>query len=208
MEVQNVSFGAQPIAKTSIKKLNNKTKQFENLPVYFVKLEAGNRFDMNAVNAAARKWKDAIYIKKIATAAQWIGVKDCADIEVYALTKQKDRFNRLTYRDLLGFAEMRTDYGFKGYNNLYRLQVNPEVININQPKQVKYQHAGSSMLKSLKKIYNKISLYSVDDPKIEQFYINHGFIRDYKHDGHFLWSSNLFERIKLMIDEFFYPWKV
>ena len=200
MDIDRVNFGAKYINTIKIKKFDEVSESFANYSVAFVKLDPNNKDDLRVVDAAVIQWKDADYIKKIATASHWIGK---APIEVYALTTQKNNFNKLKPSKILGFAEMRKDQIRLDFNWLYYLQVNPKAININKTNSSnQYKYVGTSILKSLKKIYNNISLYSVNIPPIIKFYKDNGFIKDFIGENHYLWTSNLLKRLKIYYEQF------
>ena len=199
MNISSVSFGAKPINDVVIKKYNKSTGVYEDYPAKFVKIESGKKADIVAIDKAAKNWKGAFYIGKIATAAHWL---DSLPIEIYALTTQQDKFNKLKSSKILGFAEMRKDSNFPDYDWLYYLQVKPKAINISGQDNKTYQHTGTSMIKSLKKIYKNISLFSADSPYLEEYYKRNGFIEDLEYTRHYLWSSNIFKRLKLRIKKF------
>lgn len=197
MEIDSVSFGAIPINTVTIKKYNIKTKKFQSIKTSFIKLEHDNENDMEAIKSAANKWRNATYIRKIASASRWMGIQDLVNIEVYALTRQTKNFKKLNYGNLLGFAEMRSDYNNPKKAILNHLQVKPNAMNLNQQKNKKYQRVGTSIIKSLQKQYNEIALFSVFDTKTERFYKRLGFIRDSIANNHFVWNKSFLERLKL-----------
>lgn len=193
MRTDEISFGAKPINTVIIKKFDKRAKKFVDYPATFVKLEPWNRSDIVAVDKAAENWKDSKYASKIAVAARWINQ---IPVEIYALTVQSKNFNRLKPGKILGLAEMRKDSSRPKEDWLYYLQVNPDAMNVNSDGKNSYKHVGSSILKSLKKIYSDMFLYSEDNPNIEKFYQNNGFIEDYILERHYHWSSNIFKRAK------------
>lgn len=198
MNTDGINFGAIQINKKPIliNKYNNATKQFEKIPTNFIRLDSYNE-DIKAVEAAASAWTNALYIKKIATASHWMKT---LPIEIYALTIQKDNFDKLEHEKILGFAEMRNDDNNPRYKWLYRLQVKPEATNVNNNNKI-YNYVGTNIIKSLKKIYKNISLFSIKNPNIEKFYKNNGFIEDYRGEKHYVWTSNLITRFKIYLDK-------
>lgn len=199
MDICGVSFGAKPINNITIKKYDKKQKDFIDVPAKFVKLEPDNRSDIRVLDEIANQWTGADYIRKIATASHWMNE---VPISIYALTTQKDKFDKLKPSQILGCVEMRKDKNFPKYDWLYYLQVKPEAMNTEKGKNKGYQYVGTSMIKSLKKIYHNISLFSADSPFLENFYRNNGFIEDYTLTRHYLWSSNILRRLKIRLDNF------
>ena len=193
MNIDSISFGAKYLNTVTIKKYDKNTKGYVDLSANFVKLEHDNKFDIAAVDKTAEKWKDAKYIRKIATASHWF---NSLPIDIYALTTQKDKFSKLKPAKILGFAEMRKDEAFPKYDLLYHLQVKPDAINVNN-SDAKYKYVGTSILNSLKKIYKNIFLYSEGNPNVKKFYQNNGFIEDSMLRRRYLWTSNIFRKIKI-----------
>ena len=191
MNIDSVNFGAKPINSIKIKKYDKNKGDFVDIPAKFVRLDADNRSDIKVLDKIAKNWKNADYIKKIATASHWMKT---LPINIYALTTQQDGFDKLKSSRILGFAEMRKDDNFPKYDWLYHLQVKPEAINTEIGAKKGYQHIGKSIITSLKKIYHNISLFSADSPYLESFYKKNGFIEDYMNTRHYFWSSNVFKR--------------
>ena len=203
MDICGVSFGAKPINDITIKKYDRKKKDFINIPVKFVMLESDNRSDIKVLDKIANQWAKADYMRRIATASHWMNE---LPISIYALTTQKDKFEKLKSSKILGFAEMRKNENFPDYDWLHYLQVKPEAINTQKGENKTYQYVGTSMINSLKRIYRNISLFSADSPYVENFYRKNGFIEDYMLTRHYLWSSNVFRRLKIRIENYIHKY--
>lgn len=201
MEVNNITFGGIPINQSSIRKFDKQSGKFVKIPVKFVKLEADNRFDLDAMNTIAKKWKDTKYTQKIATASHWMNARKFVEIDVYVLTTQEKNFEKLRPNKIIGCVEMRNDERNPKSRKVYYLQVKPSVINVNNP-QNKYERAGSTILNFLKEIYGNLSLFSYDDEAVKKFYERNGFIEDYNSKNHYCWSSSLWERLKIRYNAF------
>ena len=201
MKINNVTFGAKPINHSFIRKIDKNSGKFVKIPVNFVKLEADNKFDMSAMNNIAEKWKDAKYIRKIATASHWMNARKFVEIDVYALTTQEKNFEILKPKKIVGCVEMRNDERNPKSRKVYYLQVKPSMMNVNNPEN-KYERVGSTILDSLKKIYKSLSLYSDDNKAIKKFYKRNGFIEDYNNKNHYSWSLSIFERLKIRYNAF------
>ena len=198
MEVHSVSFGAIPIRKAVIKKLNKSSGKFVDYPVNFVKLDRNNKTDLDALDMAAKKWKSATYIQQISTSAHWMNNKP---IDVYILTSQQSNFDKLHFANILGLASMRKEENTPSEFLLRYLQVRPSAMNVNQKYKVNYKYVGTAILKSLKKIYNTISLQADNDKNIKNFYKHNGFIPDFEGSRHYWWSSNPIKRLKFRIEK-------
>lgn len=201
MEINGVSFGAKPINKVNIKKWDKNSKTFEKFPATFVKIES-NKLDLSAINNVAQKWKGATYIKRIATNSHWMDMRDYVEIDVYALTTQEKNFDKLKPNKIIGVAEMRSDEKRPNWRKLHYLQVKPDFINIDNSDKKKYKNVGKAIVKSLKKIYSNISLYSDDIKSVKEFYERNGFISDYSTINHYSWSSNFFTRLKIRFNAY------
>lgn len=194
-KISSINFKAQPLNNIKVQKFCKKSKSFVPINTTFVKIDAKNKYDLAAVEAAAEKWKDAKYMKKIATASHWM---NAIPIEIYALTTQEKNFNKLDYKRILGFAEMRPDNNDERFTALYYLQVKPQAMDIFTPQTEKtYKKVGSSILTSLKKVYKNISLFSEDNTIIKMFYKKNGFINDANYNSRFLWSSSIFFKLRI-----------
>ena len=195
MKTDNVVFGANPLNRVKIKKYNNIMKRFENFPARFVRLEDDYN-DISVLDRAAKEWKNAKYIKRIASSSHWMSIRDDIEIDVYALTTQQNNFKELIYDKILGFAEIRNDSKNRKKRILNRLQVRPDAINLGNPNNKNFKRIGHSILESLKKIYNNLHLDS-ENLLTDKFYIANGFIQDKLRDGSFVWQSNIFKRLYL-----------
>ena len=82
------------------------------------------------------------------------------------------------------------------------MQVKPSAINVHNKDNKSYKKVGTSIVKSLQKQFKNISLFSIKDTDVENFYKNLGFIEDYFGEKHFTWSSNILKRLKVRFDKF------
>ena len=196
MKTNRISFGAKPIYDTTIKRFDREQMGFVELPVKFVKLEPS---DIKMVDVLAETWEGAENINKIATASHWMKT---VPIDIYALTEQKEDFDRLNPLKILGIAEMREDNFRPKFKQLHYLQVKPGVINVNNSGRKFYKYTGTAILNSLKKIYKNISLFSFENKNVKQFYEKNGFIEDFMGKNHYIWSTNLLTKLKIMYDKY------
>lgn len=202
MKTDNISFGAIPISKTTVKKYNKLQKQFTSYPVNFVKIDACNKDDLNAIYETAQKWNKIgkpKYAQLISTSCQWMKDKP---IRVYALTIQKNNLEKLQPDCILALAEMRFNQNNPQNTLLNYLQVRPNAKYVNQKHKINYKYVGSAMLESLKGIYKEFFLFADNDKNVEAFYKRNGFIDDFDGTRHYAWSSNFFKRLLLRIRKF------
>ena len=199
MGIDSVSFGAKYIDFSFVKKYDKASKKFLPSRVSFVKLEAGNKDDIDALDFAEKKWAKADFMPKIATAGHWM---ENNPIEIYALTCQADNFEKLRGKDILAFAEIRNDDTFPNGKQLHYLQVRPNAQNVNS-KQNKYKHVGKKTVLFLQKIYDEIYLFSKSDENIKSFYESCGFKEDFCGTDHFRWRADIFTRAKSYLRKLF-----
>jgi hypothetical protein len=196
-KIDNVNFGATPISKVKIKKYDTSKKKFVTAKAVFVRLDGRNDNDLKAIDYINKNWEKTPYTKTICTAANWM--KNNELIKIYALTEQSKNYTKLRPTKILGLADMREEQ--EDGNVLEHLQVKPSAININSNNR-KYKKVGSSILKSLKKVYNQIALVSVNNPNIEKFYKDNGFIEFADAKGNYIWYKNIILRLKLKFQNF------
>lgn len=196
-----ISFGAKPLFRTNISKLNRSSNRYTVGPVTFAEIDAANPYDIKAINTLAEKWGDeAKYIKAIATATNWMTSENHRNIRVFVLTLQKNNFEKLYPSGIIGCTTARD--GNKKSTILQHLQVMPLAVNIGNNKSPSHKGSGTAIIKSLKRIYNKIKLTSDDNPLIRRFYRRNGFKENLFIDNRFSWSIGLIGKAKRFLCRF------
>ena len=196
--ISNLNFGAIPLKRVRVSKYDNKSKKFLPQEANFVILDKKNQNDITAINALPKLWEKAKFIKPICTDTNWSISKEY--INIYAVTLQKNNFDKLNPNLILGMADMR-EQQLDG-NELSYLQVKPTARNLNSPYKM-YKGVGSSVIKGLKKTYDQIYLTSIEDENTEMFYKNRGFIPVLKQVGDFVWYKNNLKKLKQHLDNLY-----
>lgn len=171
------NFGAQYIAPAKVKKHSSRRNRYHDQKVSFVELEADNPNDAAALDYINRKWASAKYVSRI---KRDFDVKSEGILrnphlyKTYALTTQKNNFDKLRPWTILGITEVK-DYSDDLCIEL--LEVNPRYKNSNQKR--KYKYVGTAILDTLKNLYSKekdIVLNSADEAKV--FYEKNDFVEE------------------------------
>ena len=202
MVKNDISFRAIPINKTYVKKLDKKTNKFLICPVNFVKIDAVNRLDLEAIDNVANNWENAKYIQPIATSAHWLNEGSRNNVDIYAITTQQSDYGKLDYDKILCMAEMRDDNDYPKYKRLFYIQVKPNAINVNQKDNKNFKYIGSAMLDSLKQICKNICLYTEKDENIVNFYKRNGFTEYFSGSKFFRWSHDFIEKLIILWDRY------
>lgn len=116
---QSPNFGAKHIVKTNVLR-NVVGKQPVPIEAHLVELDLLSPSDLKTIQDVKEKWVGAEFAQMICSPYY------SPDRKLYALTKQKDRFESLNPNDVLGAA----DVNLKGKRaNLKFLQADPNIIN-------------------------------------------------------------------------------
>ena len=154
----------------------------------FVQIDCNNNLDIEALSDVAKHWKNNLYADKVYNTAYMKSKneKDCSKYEIFALTFQKDNFERLNSDQIIGVAEVMP-IGDKQIL-IEHIEGKPEYINeINRH----YNKIGTAMLDSLKELYNKIFLVSRKSNKVSDFYVKNGFVESFDGSGLFVWVKDV-----------------
>lgn len=153
-----------------------------------VKIDPLNKNDIRALDTISKNWKECsftVWIKNIA-----IAIKNNSQYyrknEIFALTTQENNFTKLNPENILGVFNVKV-LDSKGHAYLEHIETNP-LYRTNS--HAKYKAIGTGMLDSLKQIYRKISLFSLNKQKVKEFYIRNNFIESPEHSCEFEWVSN------------------
>lgn len=172
--MNNISFQGHFINNTQIKELSN--KKYVPLDVAFVELEPHNKNDLNTLYEIKDEWNGLFeYL-----------------IYNYALTTQKDSFELMDYKKILGIVQFnKTDTT----NEIEFIQTNPLYITKSRNffskifQKKTYKKIGSAMVNSLKNLSDKsIKLYSIENA--EEFYKKLGFIKKYPDKNIYFWNKS------------------
>lgn len=176
------NFQSHFLNQVQLKKFDKNYNKFINENANFVILDGKNKFDLNAVSFALKKWKGANdLMNRIDTLAHWSSL--LRDVNVYVITSQSKNFDKLNPKNILGFAGVKEID--KTSIELSYLQVSPKAANVNV-KMPNSKGVGKAILKSLKNLYDYIELDSINDENTKKFYRHNGFVET--ENGHFVWK--------------------
>ena len=197
-----ISFKAKLISETTVKQYNSKTSAYENRPAYFISYDKRSEADLNSALTTSRLWKKGgdRYAKNIANNLYCAHKRKpymlCFN-KFYALTLQKDNFEKVIPEKVLAMAETlnrkRTMY-------LEFLQVNPKyTAGITDRK---YKDCGQAIIESLKDIRRTKDIVLIPSSFSVKFYEKCGFVckdglMQYKKDKNPSFLKNLINNIKL-----------
>ena len=163
-----LTFQANYLNSASIQRINIYKPCAEK--VSFIEINPHSTSDVLAVNKTAINWdkNDGEGFAYDICRAINKGIKD----RFFALTTQKDDFERLDSEQILSLAQVKTEN--EGEEFIEYLQVDPE--NTNSAENPQFMYIGTAMLDSLKQLFfNKnIELDSVKSAIT--FYLRNGFI--------------------------------
>lgn len=193
-----ISFKASFVNTANIQQLQH--DGYKPFNAAFVEMHPNSKNDISTLKCISNTWGQESYASSIYNAALGDSRLDDLVIEkpiarkFYALTSQKDSFEKLNPENVLGMVHVNN---YPNFNSIEFLQTNPEYIipvkkesfmekclnkifKIQKPiyKQPKYKHIGSGILDSLKKLYSDkpMTLLSVHEAK--KFYKKNGFVRE------------------------------
>ena len=146
-----ISFKANLIGETTVKQYNSKTSAYENRPAYFISYDKRSEADLNSAIATSRLWKKGDkYAKNIVNNLCFAHKRKpymlCFN-KFYALTLQKDNFEKVIPEKVLAMAETLNK---NGTMYIEFLQVNPKyTAGITNRK---YKDCGQAIIESLKNV--------------------------------------------------------
>ena len=187
MEINNnVSFGAKFINKINVGKLENKA--YKQVKAAFVEIDPFNESDMFALEDIVKSWQNDRFAEDIKETAKLIFKNNTQnDIKIFALTSQQDTFEKLNPDNILGLVETEGVIPFNCHIN--RFQVKPDyVYKLN----LEYRGIGTSILNSLKKMFNKITLISEKDKSVRNFYERNEFAEHPNGSNFYIWYKDYF----------------
>ena len=164
-----ITFKAHFINNTTVQRKKN-NKQFENVNVSFVQLNPKSANDIKALYEIDKEWWS------FKTYANDIRLDFLNDYEpsakTYAVTTQKDHFEKLNPDEVLGLAYV-VDETAQDRVILEYLQADPS--NKHAAAMATFKRIGSSIIKSLSKIYENNEMILTPKKTAEPFYEKLGF---------------------------------
>ena len=155
----NLAFKARFLQNIPVLKFNYKTKNYDKVLSSFVEFDPKNIDDAKALSEVVNYWENDKYACCILNGFEYCtkNLDKCEKYKIFALTSQKNNYDKLISDELLGLAQMDIEDGQTHY--LSYLQVKPAYIEqYNILGNRIYKGIGSGILSALKKIYNSISL--------------------------------------------------
>lgn len=172
INMDSINFTANHIKNVNIAKryYNN----YKPCKVALVEMESTNPGDIKAIEKTANKWDISftVFTHQDMLEAQK-NEELLPKLKVYALTKQKNNFEKMNYSDILGVIEVvkKDDPGTK----IEILQTKPSFINDKHNKKPAFTHIGKNLVNYVKKEYNKEPLYVNPTKVAVPFYEKLGF---------------------------------
>lgn len=179
----NVSFGASFIKEVTVKKLVENSKSYITKNVSCVELDPLNSADVKAINETQEEFfynsfVDDIYFKARKLFHRGENPKN---MQIYALTTQKDNFEKLDGNKVLAMANIVPKEDNGAY--LDYIQAHPLIAYaIGKPP---YKNVGTELIKILQEKFSSIRCNSVADA----FYSKNGFVREKQGSNYFIWNA-------------------
>ena len=172
-QINNIIFGAKYITNAPVKKFNYIKAKFEPYNASFVQIEPSNRTDYSAIKEIVKNWEYGMFTREIFKTIQKLRDGELPDslVKVYAVTKQRNNFEKLRDDDILAIGEI-TKKSDKDIELEY-LQVNPDLIYDYEQK--KFKHTGSAFLNILKGLNGIRSIVLNSVYSATEFYEQNGF---------------------------------
>ena len=185
----NLAFKARFLQNIPVLKYNHKTKNYDKVLSSFLELDPKNINDAKALSEVVNYWENDKYACCILNGFEYCtkNLDKCEKYKIFALTYQKNNYDKLISDELLGLVQMNLEDGQTHY--LSYLQVNPAYIEqYNIFGNRMYKGVGSGILSALKKIYNSISL-KASSSGLDSFYKKNNFDLISKDDKKYLWEK-------------------
>ncbi len=170
---KNVYFGAKFIQTIPVKQYSYRAKTYSSVPVSFVELNPFDKQDLKTLEKIIYEFGDDSYAGNIYFDAKHFN-QDIPRLlmRFFAITKQKDSFEKLKPEEILGLADITEKGGFK--INLNYLQTHPQYLN-SYPRPKFYKGIGTAIIDCLKNMAQKINLRSTPSSATINFYKKNGF---------------------------------
>lgn len=183
----SINFGANLQNTVKIRKLAKDGKYY-HVPASFIKINCNSKLDVDVLGYISRYWQGSLYTDNIYNKAlsKLKKYESLRLSDIYALTLQKDKFEKLDPEKILGVTDICENVYDKGIF-IEHLQANPEYI---YDKNREYKDIGSSILTSLKILYESIELVARKSMSVTNFYKKNGFKEENKTIGFFTWTKD------------------
>lgn len=174
MQINNISstnFNAKYIKSLNVRRINPKTAEYVKERVSLVEFDPTNEHDLITLDRTYKNWKKADFVSPIFQTAELM-TSDTVERKrnkIYILTSQKDKFDRIHAKYILGLANMIKQP--KGKDELAYFQVNPNYKYGSSNRE--FKNIGAAMINEFQRICKVIRLYS--STKATRFYERNGF---------------------------------
>ena len=180
----NVSFGASFIKEVTVKKLVENSKSYITKNVSCVERNPLDKADIKAMSETQEEFfynsfVDDIYFKARKLFHRGENPKN---MQIYALTTQKDNFEKLDGNKVLAMANIVPKEDNGAY--LDYIQAHPLIAYaIDKPP---YKNVGTGLIKILQEKFSSIKCNSIANG----FYEKNGFVREKQGSNHFIWNKS------------------
>ena len=152
----------------------------------FIQIEPENDYDINALEDISNYWTAGGFAKNIYYMACAIRNKSkfYKNHKVYALTSQKEDFEKPDSRKFLGIIGICQENENKTF--IEYIQANPEIIYSREPE---FKGIGTAIMDSLKNLCEKIYCYPSQTKSVIDFYLKNGFVKKPDTLNHYFWEK-------------------
>lgn len=174
MQLNNISstnFGAKYLKSLSVKRMNPQTAKYEKEKASLLEFDLTNQHDLITLYRTSKNWKGEPFVAPIVDNAMFLsqGMLDKNKNKIYILTSQKEKFNKIHAKYILGLASMSKQP--KGKDELDFFQINPNYKYGSNHRE--FKNIGEAMISEFQRMCKIIRLYS--STKATRFYESHGF---------------------------------
>ena len=192
--INTTTFGATKVGHTPILLWDDEIDDYELYPANFVKLDRNNKSDFDALSKLEYMWKGTDFISYITYAGKAMLDNNLSyrNVDIYALTTQKDNFEKLNENYITGVAQVIDEHNGKIHLGLLQAR----------PLNTGFKRVGTGILNCLKDMSDVITLSAANNT--DGFYEKNGFKKSRRFYGLYAWQRPLKERIKRKFDEYFH----
>lgn len=170
-----ISFTASYICNANIKYNNRKNKQVDK-EIAIVELDKSSENDRNAIFKAAMLWDRPCtqnYAWNVYNRMECNKFDEVEKEHFIALTSQKDDYDKLDYKKILGVTQFSELY--RDENSIDWFQVKPLYNYVSSKNHRKYSHVGDQMIKYIIQNYHNKPIYVSSAEEAIEFYEKYGF---------------------------------
>ncbi len=193
-----ISFGARYISPAIVQKVMFKDAKVLPEKVSFIEFNPKDSVDLEAVYDVSEAWKTkdpypAMIYSYMSYCATCKAEEESENTKFYALTTQKDNFEKPEAEDIIALAQVNTAEsvtdGTKDVVEIEYLQAKPESPLDNYFKPYKFKHIGTGILDVFKKIFKGRKLVLYSNPMACDFYLKNGFTQEDAVSAKFIYNA-------------------